>query len=69
MSDKRLLIKKLLNYPDISNDDYLLLIHKKNKLLESGELRELELTEIDNKIELFAEKQILINMIKHPYHN
>ncbi len=70
MSSKRVLIKKLLNYPNINNDDYLLLIQKKNKILEKAEIDEInELTKINEQIDLYTEKQLLINMIKHPYHN
>lgn len=70
MSSKRVLIKKLLNYPNINNDDYLLLIHKKNKILEKAEIDEInELTKINEQIDLYTEKQLLINMIKYPYHN
>jgi hypothetical protein len=70
MSSKRVLIKKLLNYPNINNDDYLLLIHKKNKILEKAEMDEInELTKINEQIDLYTEKQLLINMIKYPYHN
>jgi hypothetical protein len=57
---KKHLLKKLMNYPEISNDDYLNLIKIKNNIHNND--KELEI--IENKILLYNEKQIIIDMIK-----
>ena len=57
--NKKYLLKKLMNYPDISNDEYLNLIKIKNKINDNNELEIIE-----NKINLYNEKQIIIDMIK-----
>ena len=57
--NKKYLLKKLMNYPDISNDEYLNLIKIKNKINDNNELEI-----IQNKINLYNEKQIIIDMIK-----
>lgn len=57
--NKKYLLKKLMNYPDISNDEYLNLIKIKNKINHNNELEIIE-----NKINLYNEKQIIIDMIK-----
>ncbi len=57
--NKKYLLKKLMNYPEISNDEYLNLIKIKNKINDNNELEIIE-----NKINLYNEKQIIIDMIK-----
>lgn len=68
LGDKRLLLKKLYEYPEITNKDYLLLIKKKNLIINKNE-NLIELNEINNKIDLYNEKQLIINMIKTPILN
>lgn len=48
-----------MNYPDISNDEYLNLIKIKNKTYDNAELEIIE-----TKINLYNEKQVIIEMIK-----
>jgi hypothetical protein len=62
MSSKKFLIKKLMDYPEISNKEYLSLLHKK-KLINNNK----ELDDINERIELYNEKQMIINLIKNPY--
>jgi hypothetical protein len=62
MSSKKFLIKKLMDYPEISNKEYLSLLHKK-KLISNNK----ELDDINERIELYNEKQMIINLIKNPY--
>jgi len=57
---KKYLLKKLMDYPDISNKEYINLIKIKNKINNNKE----ELEKIENKINLYNEKQIIIEMIK-----
>jgi hypothetical protein len=52
-----------MNYPEISNDDYLNLIKIKNNIHNNNNNYE-ELEIIENKILLYNEKQIIIDMIK-----
>jgi len=59
---KKYLLKKLMNYPEISNDEYLKLIKIKNNINDNNDNNELEI--IENKIILYNEKQIIIDMIK-----
>ncbi len=62
MSSKKFLIKKLMDYPEISNKEYLSLLHKK-KLISKNK----ELDVINERIELYNEKLMIINLIKNPY--
>lgn len=57
--NKKYLLRKLMNYPKITNDDYLNLIKNKNKINDNNEL-----LLIENKINLYKEKELLIEMIK-----
>ena len=57
--NKKYLLRKLMNYPDISNDEYLNLIKIKNKTNDNAELEIIE-----TKINLYNEKQVIIEMIK-----
>lgn len=75
MNNKRLLLKKLYDYPNLNNNDYILLLNKKNSILNkinsdsnnSNHLNELnELNEIDSKLDLFREKYLIMDMIKIP---
>lgn len=67
MSNKKYLIKKLLEYPEISNSEYISLIQKKNKITKKNYDNNQELNDINHKIELYNEKILLINLIKNPY--
>jgi len=60
MSNKRILLKKLLDYPNLNHNEYISLINKKNKMTNNNE----ELDEINSKIDLYLEKELIINMIK-----
>lgn len=51
-----------MDYPEISNKEYLSLLHKK-KLINNNK----ELDDINERIELYNEKQMIINLIKNPY--
>lgn len=62
MSSKKFLLKKLMDYPEISNKEYLSLLHKKNLINNNKEL-----DDINERIELYNEKQMIINLIKNPY--
>ena len=65
MSNKKFLIKKLLDYPEISNYEYISLIDKQNKLFKN-EIDNNELNFINNRINLYNEKQMIINLLKCP---
>lgn len=62
MSSKKFLLKKLMDYPEISNKEYLSLLHKKKSINNNKEL-----DDINERIELYNEKQMIINLIKNPY--
>lgn len=62
MINKKFLINKLLELPEITDEDYLNLIKIKNKH------NQLELTQINEKIKLYNEKNMIINLIKTPYY-
>lgn len=62
MSSKKFLLKKLMDYPEISNKEYLSLLHKKNSIINNKEL-----DNINERIELYNEKQMIISLIKNPY--
>jgi hypothetical protein len=65
MSSKKLLLKKLLEYPNLNNNEYISLINKKNKMINNNNYQNSdELNEINSKIDLFLEKDLIINMIK-----
>lgn len=64
MSNKKLLLKKLLEYPNLNNNEYISLINKKNKMFNNNYQNIDELNEINSKIDLFLEKDLIINMIK-----
>ena len=64
MINKKYLINKLLELPEITDNDYLNLIKKKNKINN-----DLELLQIEEKISLYNEKNMIINLIKTPYYN
>lgn len=65
MSNKKFLIKRLLDYPEISNNEYISLIDKQNKFIEN-EINNNELNFINNRINLYNEKQMIINLLKCP---
>ena len=65
-SNKKFLLKKLYDYPEINNDDYLLLINRKKNILKDTNYINEELLEINTKIDLYNEKLLIINMIKNP---
>jgi len=66
MSDKKFLIKKLMEYPNITNDEYISLVKERNNLLSKHNHtnNNIIFTEIDNKIDIYNEKQMIINLIK-----
>jgi len=65
MSNKKLLLKKLLEYPNLNNNEYISLINKKNKLMINYNYENTEeLNEINSKIDVYLEKELIINMIK-----
>lgn len=66
MSNKKYLIKRLLEYPDISYDEYISLIQKKNKYYINNENYN-EINNINERINLYMEKQMIINLIKNPF--
>ncbi len=59
MCNKKFLLKKLMEYPEITNNDYINIIKLRNKTNDNDEIKILE-----NKINLYNEKQLLIDMIK-----
>ncbi len=63
MSDKKYLIKKLLEYPEISNDEYISLVKQKNKLINENHYNEID--KIDKKLNIHIEKQMIISLIKN----
>ena len=63
MSEKRYLIKKLLEYPEITNDEYILLVKQKNKLIKNNNY--IKDNDIDKKIDIYNEKQMIISLIKN----
>ncbi len=50
-----------MDYPEISNKEYLSLLNKKKSINNNKEL-----DDINEKIELYNEKQMIINLIKNP---
>ena len=63
---KKQLINKLLEYPEINNNQYKLLLSKKNKIMEHTDCDINELNNINKQINLYNENQLLISMIKLP---
>ena len=63
MSGTKYLINKLLELPEITKEEYLILVKKRNNLLNN----QIELSLINEKINLYNEKEMLINLIKTPY--
>lgn len=63
MINKKYLINKLLDYPEISHNDYCKLLKEKNKLINNS-CGNIDITCIDNKIKLYNEKELIIQMIK-----
>lgn len=59
MSNKKFLLNKLMEYPKITNNEYLDLIKKKNKINDN---KEIEI--INHKINLYNEKIMIMNLIK-----
>lgn len=68
MSNKKYLIKRLLEYPEITTNEYILLIDKKNKItLGNNNFYNDDINKINDRIELYNEKQMIINLIKNPF--
>ena len=62
MINKKYLIKKLLDYPEITKTDYLNLLKlKENEINDNNKL-----DEINNKINLYNDKEIIMEMLKYP---
>lgn len=59
MCNKKFLLKKLMDYPEITANDYISIVKLRNKTNDFNEIKLLE-----NKINLYNEKQLLIDMIK-----
>lgn len=59
MCNKKFLLNKLMEYPKITNNEYLELLGRKKRINNNEEI---EL--INNKINLYNEKLMIINMIK-----
>ena len=59
--NRKLLMSKLMSYPEIS--DYNTLLDKKNNIDKKNID---ELNDINREIELYKEKEMLINLIKSP---
>lgn len=62
MINKKFLINKLFELPEITEKEYLNLLKKKNK-----SDNQLELSMINEKINLYNEKNMIINLIKTTY--
>jgi hypothetical protein len=62
MINKRYLIKKLLDYPEITKSEYLNLIKLKETEINNPDYLE----EINNKINLYNDKEIIMEMLKYP---
>ena len=62
MINKKYLINKLLELPQITDEDYLNLVRKKNRINNQHEL-----SQINEKINLYNEKNMIINLIKSPH--
>ncbi len=68
MSNKKYLIKRLLEYPEITTNEYISLIDKKNKItLGNNNFYNDDINKINDRIELYNEKQMIINLIKNPF--
>lgn len=62
MISKKYLINKLYELPEITEEDYLNLIKKRNKSRNQNEL-----SQINDRINIYNEKIMIINLIKTPY--
>jgi len=62
MMNKKYLINKLLSLPEITDEDYRNLIRKQYNIKN-----QLELSQINERINLYNEKNMIINLIKTPY--
>ena len=62
MINKKYLIKKLLDYPEITKTDYLNLLKLKEKEINDNN----KLEEINNKINIYNDKEIIMEMLKYP---
>jgi len=62
MISKKYLINKLYELPEITEEDYLNLVKKRNK-----SNNQTELSQINERINLYNEKEMIINLIKTPY--
>jgi len=60
--NKKYLINKLLSLPEITDEDYRNLIRKQYNIKN-----QLELSQINERINLYNEKNMIINLIKTPY--
>jgi hypothetical protein len=60
--NKKYLINKLLVFPEITDEDYLNLVRKKNRGCD-----DIELIQINEKINLYNEKNMIMNLIKTNY--
>lgn len=62
MISKKYLINKLYELPEITEEDYLNLIKKRNRIKN-----QIELSQINDRINIYNEKIMIINLIKTPY--
>ena len=62
MINKRYLIKKLLDYPEITKSEYLNLIKLKETEINNPDYLE----EINNKINLYNDKEVIMEILKYP---
>jgi len=67
MCNKKFLIKKLLDYPYISNNEYISLIEKQNKFIRyNNHDDDDEINYINSRINLYNEKLMIIDLLKTP---
>jgi len=62
MISKKYLINKLYELPEITEEDYLNLVKKRNK-----SKNQIELSQINERLNIYNEKIMIINLIKTPY--
>jgi len=68
MCNKKFLIKRLMEYPQLSQSDYISLIHEKNNLIQNSKLIiniDIKINDLEKQINLYNEKQMLIDLIKN----
>lgn len=68
MTNKKFLIKRLMEYPQLSQSDYISLIQEKNNLIQNNHLIidvDVKINDLDKQINLYNEKQMLIDLIKN----